>query len=299
MSEHLKHLPVSSRSRLSAAASRPPAAALLPMAGAARRAGPAQQTTLGGGHGRGKRRPAARTPTGAHRTAAPPAQRQARLQRRLGPPLRAGHEPVQRHAIRRCRPGPGTCPTRRPGCENITSLRPGQERRLHRHVHAVRADAVGERAVSVPDHAERRATSPSCSSRAPGSTSCRSRTSTRRTSNPTWFGDVDRHVGRRHAGRRHHRASTASPGSTPRATRTATSCTWRRRFTRTDAGHIAYIVTIDDPVYYTKPWTNERTFTLTNGNLMEYSCEENNRSLWEGRIKIWVPPGSNNPAFRQ
>ena len=64
-------------------------------------------------------------------------------------------------------------------------------------------------------------------------------------------------------------------------------------FRRTDAGHIAYSVTIDDPVYYTKPWTNERMFTLTNGDLLEYSCEENNRSLWEGRIKIWTPPTSN------
>jgi hypothetical protein len=61
---------------------------------------------------------------------------------------------------------------------------------------------------------------------------------------------------------------------------------------RTDAGHIAYTVTVEDPVYYAKPWTNERTFTLTNGELLEYSCEENNRSLWEGRIKLWTPPGT-------
>jgi hypothetical protein len=63
-------------------------------------------------------------------------------------------------------------------------------------------------------------------------------------------------------------------------------------FTHIDAGHVAYTMTITDPVNYTRPWTNERTFTLSNGNLMEYSCEENNRSLWEGRIKIWLPPGS-------
>jgi hypothetical protein len=63
-------------------------------------------------------------------------------------------------------------------------------------------------------------------------------------------------------------------------------------FRRTDAGHIAHTVTIDDPVYYTKPWTNERTWTLSSGELIEYSCEENNRSLWEGRIKIWTPPGA-------
>jgi hypothetical protein len=44
----------------------------------------------------------------------------------------------------------------------------------------------------------------------------------------------------------------------------------------------------------------ERTFTLTNENLLEYSCEENNRSLWEGRIKLWVRPDSEplrNPAL--
>jgi hypothetical protein len=64
-------------------------------------------------------------------------------------------------------------------------------------------------------------------------------------------------------------------------------------FRRYDAGHIAYTVTVTDPVYYTKPWTNERTFTLTTGELIEYSCQENNRSLWEGRIKLWIPPGSS------
>ncbi len=63
-------------------------------------------------------------------------------------------------------------------------------------------------------------------------------------------------------------------------------------FRHTDAGHVAYTITIEDPVYYTRPWTNERTFTLSNSELIEYSCEENNRSLWEGRIKIWQVPGA-------
>ena len=63
-----------------------------------------------------------------------------------------------------------------------------------------------------------------------------------------------------------------------------------QRFTRTDAGHIRYVMTIDDPVYYTQPWTNERTFTLSKGDLFEYSCMENNRALFEGRIKWWMPP---------
>ena len=67
---------------------------------------------------------------------------------------------------------------------------------------------------------------------------------------------------------------------------------------RTDAGHIAYAVTISDPVYYTKPWTNERTFTTAKGDLLEYSCEENNKSLWEGRIKLWLPPGSSQPRTK-
>ena len=73
-------------------------------------------------------------------------------------------------------------------------------------------------------------------------------------------------------------------------------------FKHRDAGHLEYTVTVDDPVYYSKPWTNDRVFTLTNEQLIEYSCEENNRSLWEGRIKLWVPPDSEplrNPALGQ
>jgi len=65
-----------------------------------------------------------------------------------------------------------------------------------------------------------------------------------------------------------------------------------QKLTRTDAGHITYKVTVEDPVYYATPFTNERTFTIANTELLEYSCEENNRSLWEGRIKIWQVPGS-------
>jgi hypothetical protein len=60
-----------------------------------------------------------------------------------------------------------------------------------------------------------------------------------------------------------------------------------QRFTRTDLGHIAYEITIDDPKTYSKPWKNNRTFTLRpDWEIMEYSCEENNKSLWEGRIKV-------------
>lgn len=58
------------------------------------------------------------------------------------------------------------------------------------------------------------------------------------------------------------------------------------RFTRRDATTMDYEITIDDPVYYTEPWSNKRVFTLqTDFELIEYSCEENNKGLWEGRIK--------------
>jgi hypothetical protein len=61
-------------------------------------------------------------------------------------------------------------------------------------------------------------------------------------------------------------------------------------FRRTDAEHLIYTVTITDPETYTQPWTNERTFTRTDGGLIEYSCEENNKDLREGHIKQWTLP---------
>jgi hypothetical protein len=60
-----------------------------------------------------------------------------------------------------------------------------------------------------------------------------------------------------------------------------------QRFSRPDLGHITYEVTVDDPKTFTKPWKNVRTLTLRpDWEMMEYSCEENNKSLWEGRIKV-------------
>jgi hypothetical protein len=58
------------------------------------------------------------------------------------------------------------------------------------------------------------------------------------------------------------------------------------RLTRTDAMHIGYEVTVDDPKTFTKPWSNKRTFTLKPGwELMEYSCEENNKDVTEKHVK--------------
>jgi len=64
------------------------------------------------------------------------------------------------------------------------------------------------------------------------------------------------------------------------------------RLTRRDAKTMDYEVIVDDPIYYTQPWSNKRVFTLQEDfELIEYSCEENNKSLWEGRIK---PPDYDN-----
>jgi len=58
-------------------------------------------------------------------------------------------------------------------------------------------------------------------------------------------------------------------------------------FKYTDPDHLAYEVTVDDPVYYTKAWKNQRVFTRMppGQELIEYSCEENNRDFTQGHIK--------------
>ena len=57
------------------------------------------------------------------------------------------------------------------------------------------------------------------------------------------------------------------------------------RFTRTDDKHIAYQITLEDSKAFTQPWTNERVFTLRpDWEVMEYSCEENNKDFTEGHI---------------
>ena len=59
-----------------------------------------------------------------------------------------------------------------------------------------------------------------------------------------------------------------------------------QRFTRKDPMHIAFEITVEDPVMYTEPFKNTRTFTLRpNWELMEYACEENNKDVTEGHVK--------------
>ena len=59
------------------------------------------------------------------------------------------------------------------------------------------------------------------------------------------------------------------------------------RFSRPDFDHIRYEVTVSDPKMYTQPWTNTRVFVLMKPGqeLLEYSCEENNKDLTDGHIK--------------
>ncbi|HEX5432436.1 MAG TPA: hypothetical protein VFW83_10750 [Bryobacteraceae bacterium] len=52
------------------------------------------------------------------------------------------------------------------------------------------------------------------------------------------------------------------------------------RYTRPNMNTLQLAATIDDPEYYTKPWTVVTTARWTpGGELMEYICQENNRDL--------------------
>ena len=59
-----------------------------------------------------------------------------------------------------------------------------------------------------------------------------------------------------------------------------------QRFSRADPMHLSYEVTVEDPKAYTKPWTNKRVFNLKpKWELMEYSCEENNKEITDHLVK--------------
>ena len=59
------------------------------------------------------------------------------------------------------------------------------------------------------------------------------------------------------------------------------------RMRRPTFGTLQVQMTVTDPKTFTRPWKNVRTLWLRpDWEMMEYSCEENNKSLWEGRIKV-------------
>jgi len=50
-------------------------------------------------------------------------------------------------------------------------------------------------------------------------------------------------------------------------------------------------MTIDDPKTYTRKWDSVRVWTLRpDWEIMEYSCEENNKDIKEGHITVGVNP---------
>ena len=50
------------------------------------------------------------------------------------------------------------------------------------------------------------------------------------------------------------------------------------RFRKSDAATLRYEVTIEDPEYYTRPWTTAWTYRLSpTTEIMEYFCTENER----------------------
>ena len=59
------------------------------------------------------------------------------------------------------------------------------------------------------------------------------------------------------------------------------------RYQRLDSDHLQYDVTVEDPRYYTRPWTNSRVWTLLKPGqeIMEYVCTENNKEVEEHHIK--------------
>ena len=60
-----------------------------------------------------------------------------------------------------------------------------------------------------------------------------------------------------------------------------------QRLTRLDGQRLKMEITVDDPKTFSEPWKNTRVFALMKpgSELMEYSCEENNRDLSQGHIK--------------
>jgi hypothetical protein len=51
------------------------------------------------------------------------------------------------------------------------------------------------------------------------------------------------------------------------------------RFTQVSDNELNYVFTVDDPVYYTRPWKGETHFQRSEDRMFEYSCHEGNYSL--------------------
>ena len=58
-----------------------------------------------------------------------------------------------------------------------------------------------------------------------------------------------------------------------------TGLTLVERFTRTAEDNLLYRFTVDDPAWYTAPWTAQLPMVPTGGPLYEYACHEGNHSM--------------------
>ena len=58
------------------------------------------------------------------------------------------------------------------------------------------------------------------------------------------------------------------------------------RWKRLDADHLDHTVWVEDPKFYSKPWTFHRVFTAmpAGQEIMEYACDENNLDRDSGRL---------------
>jgi hypothetical protein len=63
------------------------------------------------------------------------------------------------------------------------------------------------------------------------------------------------------------------------------------RWRRPDFDHLEHESWVEDPKFYTKPWTYKRVFTHMPPGLqpMEYACDENNKNRDEDKLR----PGPN------
>jgi hypothetical protein len=70
------------------------------------------------------------------------------------------------------------------------------------------------------------------------------------------------------------------------------------RWWRPDWNHLNHSVTVEDPKYYTKPWTFSRVFThMPPGQQpMEYACDENNLDRDQGRLGFGPHDPSKYPG---
>jgi hypothetical protein len=51
------------------------------------------------------------------------------------------------------------------------------------------------------------------------------------------------------------------------------------RYSRPDFGHLKNVITIEDPVYYTRPWNVTEITPMLEGDMIEYICQENERDV--------------------